>query len=57
MLAELSRFNEAGAINPGKPCRSLKPKGETKCFNEAGAINPGKPPEITCESTAESVLQ
>ena len=29
-------FNEAGAINPGKPPRHFSR------FNEAGAINPGK---------------
>ena len=43
-LASLLRFNEAGAINPGKLsgqgfCGNLR----SARFNEAGAINPGKP--------------
>ena len=38
------RFNEAGAINPGKPRSSnFRRRGRLQCFNEAGAINPGKP--------------
>ena len=44
---DVRRFNEAGAINPGKPrtCKCLR----TWCisFNEAGAINPGKRPPRT----------
>ena len=41
-------FNEAGAINPGKPCsKAFILKSELKSFNEAGAINPGKPSRQT----------
>ena len=40
----ISRFNEAGAINPGKPSKNRPLRNRNrKCFNEAGAINPGKP--------------
>ena len=38
-----SRFNEAGAINPGKPTRTKVKVISSNGFNEAGAINPGKP--------------
>ena len=36
------RFNEAGAINPGKPRRRNSTRPSIRRFNEAGAINPGK---------------
>ena len=36
------RFNEAGAINPGKRKERLDMRRQASCFNEAGAINPGK---------------
>ena len=36
-------FNEAGAINPGKPDPPRLPVMGHSSFNEAGAINPGKP--------------
>ena len=36
-------FNEAGAINPGKPRRRMSLRGSPRRFNEAGAISPGKP--------------
>ena len=36
-------FNEAGAINPGKPKFGSSSDSDLGCFNEAGAINPGKP--------------
>ena len=35
-------FNEAGAINPGKPVAAALSRGDRSRFNEAGAINPGK---------------
>ena len=35
-------FNEAGAINPGKPNTITDPSTGIVSFNEAGAINPGK---------------
>ena len=35
-------FNEAGAINPGKPARDVTTSRLPIGFNEAGAINPGK---------------
>ena len=35
-------FNEAGAINPGKPHLPRSCCGREYRFNEAGAINPGK---------------
>ena len=37
-----NRFNEAGAINPGKQESSRASFRKACCFNEAGAINPGK---------------
>ena len=36
-------FNEAGAINPGKPGAPRRGRIPCRRFNEAGAINPGKP--------------
>ena len=36
-------FNEAGAINPGKPRVISISVPFSASFNEAGAINPGKP--------------
>ena len=42
------RFNEAGAINPGKPSpRPNSARPDAPGFNEAGAINPGKPASDT----------
>ena len=39
-------FNEAGAINPGKPGVSVETRKQIGLFNEAGAINPGKPAQV-----------
>ena len=43
----LLSFNEAGAINPGKPSRASDFRWRKDRFNEAGAINPGKPNSLT----------
>ena len=40
-----ARFNEAGAINPGKPANFSGALRFLESFNEAGAINPGKRPK------------
>ena len=39
-------FNEAGAINPGKPAIAPRAAPIGIGFNEAGAINPGKPVRV-----------
>ena len=45
-----ARFNEAGALCPGKgPPPTLFREGADRCFNEAGALCPGKgiPPTVS----------
>ena len=51
-------FNEAGAINPGKPTYSMhKAEYDRDGFNEAGAINPGKPSSLSACSSRGIALQ
>ena len=51
------RFNEAGAINPGKRCLLHTLFSGISSFNEAGAINPGKPAVPAMGLLTEAELQ
>ena len=55
--ANCGRFNEAGAINAGKPLGQIVEGAGRVCFNEAGAINAGKRSGIWRSGRARWSLQ